>query len=171
MSIEENERKLQSHDPCHAQCVLFMYYAALYVLVLTLRNLRINLMYAYFIFFYLMMMEAKCTQKTMAWPTVGQIPQKCKETSNLMWFSLIWFILVLFVCWKLFCSESIVWLQPKMFLFRSTKILNQAFRHNSHIWLWGFFTFLVVLAHILPDGKKINLKTYVCIVCMIVIVQ
>ena len=67
MSIEETERKLQSHDPCHAQCVLFMYYAALYVLVLTLRNLRINLMYAYFIFFYLMMMEAKCTQKTMAW--------------------------------------------------------------------------------------------------------
>ena len=36
------------------------------------------------------------------WQTVGQIPQKCKETSNLMWLSLIWFILVLFVCWNLF---------------------------------------------------------------------
>ena len=36
--------------------------------------------------------------------TVGQIPPKCKETSNLMWFSLIWFILVLFVCWNLFCT-------------------------------------------------------------------
>ena len=30
--------------------------------------------------------------------TVGQIPPKCKETSNLMWLPLIWFILVLFVC-------------------------------------------------------------------------
>ena len=36
--------------------------------------------------------------------TVGQIPQKCKETSNLMWLSLIWFISVLFVCWNLFCT-------------------------------------------------------------------
>ena len=31
-------------------------------------------------------------------------PPKCKETSNLMWLSLIWFILVLFVCWNLFCT-------------------------------------------------------------------
>ena len=38
------------------------------------------------------------------WHTVGQIPKKCKETSNLMWLSLIWFILVLFVCWNLFCT-------------------------------------------------------------------
>ena len=36
--------------------------------------------------------------------TVDQIPQKCKETSNLIWLSLIWFILVLFVCWNLFCT-------------------------------------------------------------------
>ena len=35
--------------------------------------------------------------------TVGQIPQKCKETSNLMWLSLIWVILILFVSWNLFC--------------------------------------------------------------------
>ena len=34
--------------------------------------------------------------------TVGQIPPKCKETSNLMWLTLIWFILVLFVFWNLF---------------------------------------------------------------------
>ena len=36
--------------------------------------------------------------------TVGQIPKKCKETSNLMWLSMIWFISVLFVCWNLFCT-------------------------------------------------------------------
>ena len=30
--------------------------------------------------------------------TVGQIPKKCKETSNLMQLSLIWSILVLFAC-------------------------------------------------------------------------
>ena len=41
-----------------------------------------------------------------AWHTVGQIPKKCKETSNLMWLSLIWFILVLFVWWNLFCTLS-----------------------------------------------------------------
>ena len=29
--------------------------------------------------------------------TVGQIPKKCKETSNLMWVSLIWFISFCFV--------------------------------------------------------------------------
>ena len=38
--------------------------------------------------------------------TVGQIPPKCKEISNLMWFSLIWFILVLFVCWNLFWTVA-----------------------------------------------------------------
>ena len=37
--------------------------------------------------------------------------------------------------------------KPKMFLFCFAKILNQAFLHYSHIWLWGFFTFLVALAH------------------------
>ena len=65
--------------------------------------------------------------------TVGQIPQKCKETLNLMWLSLICFILVLFICWNLFwTSESNVWLKPKMFLFCFPKILTQAFLHDSH---------------------------------------
>ena len=36
--------------------------------------------------------------------TVGQIPKKCKETSNLMWLSMIWLISVKFVCWNLFCT-------------------------------------------------------------------
>ena len=39
-----------------------------------------------------------------AWHTVGQIPKKCKETSNLMWLLLIWFILGVFACWNLFCT-------------------------------------------------------------------
>ena len=39
-----------------------------------------------------------------AWRTVSQIPQKCKETSNLMWLSIVWFISVLFVYWNLFCT-------------------------------------------------------------------
>ena len=38
--------------------------------------------------------------------TEGQIPPKCKETSNFIWFSLIWFILVLFVCWNLFYTKA-----------------------------------------------------------------
>ena len=34
------------------------------------------------------------------------IPKKYKETSNLMWLSMIWFISVLFVCWNLFCTKT-----------------------------------------------------------------
>ena len=38
-----------------------------------------------------------------------------------------------------------------MFQFCFTKILNQAFLHDLNtFWLWGFFTFLVVLAHGVP---------------------
>ena len=43
-------------------------------------------------------------RRGLAWHTVGQIPKKCKETSNLMWLSMIWFLSVLFVCWNLFCT-------------------------------------------------------------------
>ena len=39
--------------------------------------------------------------RNMSRHTVGQIPKKCKETSNLMWLLLKQFILFLFVCWKL----------------------------------------------------------------------
>ena len=31
-----------------------------------------------------------------------------------------------------------------------TNILYQMFLHDSQIWLWGFFTFLVALAHSVP---------------------
>ena len=44
-------------------------------------------------------------RRTRAWHTVGQIPPKCKETSNLMWLSLM-FILVLIACWNLFCTRG-----------------------------------------------------------------
>ena len=37
-----------------------------------------------------------------------------------------------------------------MFLFCFAKILNQAFLHGPQIWLRGFFTFLVALAHGAP---------------------
>ena len=39
--------------------------------------------------------------------TIGHIPPKCKETSNLMWLSLVWynsFHFLLFVCSNLFCT-------------------------------------------------------------------
>ena len=45
-----------------------------------------------------------CLQCQQQRHTVGQILPKCKETSNLMWLSLIWFILVLFFCQNLFCT-------------------------------------------------------------------
>ena len=38
----------------------------------------------------------------------------------------------------------------KMFLFCFTKISKQAFLHDSNFWRWGFFTFLVALAHSAP---------------------
>ena len=83
--------------------------------------------------------------------TVGQIPQKCKETSNLMWLSLIWFILVLFVCWNLFCIIANLRIkcvtEPKKFSVLFYKNLKSSFLHDSHIWLWGFFTLLVALVH------------------------
>ena len=43
--------------------------------------------------------------------------------------------------------QNQMWLKLKMFLFCLTKILNQAFLHDSHIWLWCFFTFFFALAH------------------------
>ena len=65
------------------------------------------------------------------------------------------------VCFSLICLLKLIlyniklqnqmcdW-KPKMFLFCFTKIVNQAFLHYSHIWLLGFFTFLVALAHDAP---------------------
>ena len=62
----------------------------------------------------------------------GPDQPKCKETSNLMWLSLIWFIIVLFL------NNSTP--QNQIFLFCFTKILDHAFLHDSQLWLWGFFT-------------------------------
>ena len=55
-----------------------------------------------------------------------------------------------------------MWLKPKMFPFCFTKILNQAFLHDSHIWIWGFFTFLVVdLAHSAFKFRKNNVQMHI----------
>ena len=90
--------------------------------------------------------------------TVGQIKKECKETLNLMWLSLIWFILFLFVCWNLFCTITNLRIkcvtETKNVSVLFYKNLKSSFLHDSHIWLWGFFTLLVALAHAvsLPPG-------------------
>ena len=87
----------------------------------------------------------------LAWRTVGHILKNCKETSNLMWLPMIWFILFLFVCWSLFCTianlriECVTEIKNVPALLY--KNLKSSFLHDSHIWLWGFFTLLDVLAH------------------------
>ena len=46
-----------------------------------------------------------------------------------------------------------MWLKNKMFLYCFVlfyKNLKSSFLHDSHIWLWGFFTLLVALAHGAP---------------------
>ena len=47
-----------------------------------------------------------------------------------------------------------------MFLFCYAKILNQAFLHCPHICLWGFFTFLVDLAHGAAKQQSATLKVH-----------
>ena len=75
---------------------------------------------------------------------MAQIPKKCKETSFLMWLSLILFILILFVCWNLFCT--IANLRIKC-LTETKNVSIFYYMTHKHIWVWDFFTFLVVLAH------------------------
>ena len=91
-----------------------------------------------------------CTVYSLTSRTVGQIPKKCKETSNLIWLSLIWFIFVLFAfafaCWILSWHNS----KPQNYVsFCFTKTLNQAF-YMTLTFDWGFFTLLVALAHGVP---------------------
>ena len=50
-----------------------------------------------------------------------------------------------------------MWQKPKMFCF--TKILIQDFLHDSHIWLWGFFTLLVALAHAVAGGWAVDVSS------------
>ena len=67
--------------------------------------------------------------------TVGQIPKKCKETSNLMWLSMIWFISVLIVCWHLFCTI----LNLRIKCVTETKDVSGFFYKNLN---WSFSTWL-----------------------------
>ena len=71
---------------------------------------------------------------------VGQIPPKCKETSNLMWLFLIGFILVLFVCWNLFWTI--------------TNLKIKCVIETKNTWFTGFFTVLIALAHGVPFRTK-----------------
>ena len=93
-----------------------------------------------------------------AWRTVSQIPQKCKETSNLMWLSIVWFISVLFVYWNLFCTIAnlrIKWVtETKNVSVLFYNNLKSSFLNDLHIWLWGFFTFLVALTHGATGGCR-----------------
>ena len=73
-----------------------------------------------------------CTVYSLTSRTVGQIPKKCKETSNLIWLSLI----------RIKCVTKT---KNVSVLFR--KNLKPSFLHDSNIWLWGFFVLLVALAH------------------------
>ena len=80
-------------------------------------------------------------------------PQNCKETANLMWLSLISMVYFIFVCLlKLILYNSkpqnqiCDWNQKKMSVLLFTN-LRSSFLHDSHNWLWVFFTLLVALAH------------------------
>ena len=74
----------------------------------------------------------------LQWHRVGQKRQKCKETSNMMWLSLIWFISFMFVCWNLFCIianlriKCVTETNNVSVLFY--KNLKSSFLHDSHIW-------------------------------------
>ena len=79
-----------------------------------------------------------CTVYSLTSRTVGQIPKKCKETSNLIWLSLI----------RIKCVTKT---KNVSVLFR--KNLKPSFLHDSNIWLWGFFVLLVALAYGVPLVK------------------
>ena len=61
------------------------------------------------------------------------------------------FILVLFVCWNLFWTIANLRVkcvtETKNVSLLFYKNLKSSFVNDSHIWLEGFFTFLVALAH------------------------
>ena len=76
--------------------------------------------------------------------TIGQIPPKCKETSKLIWLSLMWIILVLFGCWKLFCTLVNLRSNVSLLFYKNLK-------PSFSTWLTGFFTFLVALTHGVPS--------------------
>ena len=51
-----------------------------------------------------------------------------------------------------------MWVNPQLLYFIYAKILIQAFPHDSHIWFWGCFTFLVALALGVPWQGSRNRK-------------
>ena len=80
-----------------------------------------------------------------------------------MWLSLIWFISFLFFCWNLFCTIANLRIkcatETKNVSVLFYKILKSSFLHDSHIWLWGFFTLLDGLAH---GGAFSNVVDIIC---------
>ena len=97
--------------------------------------------------------------KDIGWRTEGLILQKCKETSKLMWLSLIWFtyfIFCLFVCWNSFCTIA----SFRIKCVTETKNVSVLFYKNpkSSIWFWGFFTLLDTLAHGVALGSRLLLR-------------
>jgi hypothetical protein len=61
----------------------------------------------------------------------------------------------LFVCWNLFCTIANLRIkfvtETKNVSVLIYKNLKSSFLHDSHIWLWCFFTLLVALAHGAPQ--------------------
>ena len=113
----------------------------------------------------------------LGWHTVGQIPQKCKETSNLVWLSFIWFILFLFVCRNLFCTIANLRIkcviETKSVPFCFIKILNQVFyiphtfdfELSLHCWLLWSNVWLCRPIKIGPVLQRLPLSwsfNYIC---------
>ena len=66
-------------------------------------------------------------------------------------------------------SESNVSLKPKIVSVLFYNNLKSSFLHDSQIWLWGFFTLLVALAHGVPIQSIISVvckkKSLTYLVC------
>ena len=90
--------------------------------------------------------------------TAGQIPKKFKETSNLMWLSLIWAILVLFVCWNLFCTLANLRIKCVTETKNVSLLFYKNLKSSFSSWPTGFFTFLFALALGVPPPFLISWK-------------
>jgi len=78
---------------------------------------------------------------------------------------MVYFILVLFVCWNLFCIIANLKIkcvtEAKNVSVLFYKNLKSSFLHDSHIWLWGFFTLLDSLARSVTCRKMWQTKLFV----------
>jgi hypothetical protein len=83
--------------------------------------------------------------------TVGQIPKKCKETSDLMWLS-YWYGLFkfFFVCRNLFCTLANLRIKCVIETKNVSLLFYRNLKSSFFTWLTGFFTFLVGLTHGVP---------------------